>query len=564
MALVMNTSLTDALATRIQPKLVDIGWSIGGEDSSPLSEYICLMIVNGKNQEQIASELSGDLLGLSPEDSSATEFSKWLFEQVDALKGSVMAEQQKTEPSNEQPAQQPPVSASLDHEMGDLMDEIAPQDGVPTAPKAMRQTNQPNRRLMNQLFKAMERKPDDPLHRVNAGTSGRIDTHKREPPKGPSKGPMRGGMNNNRPHQNRMGGGRNGFAGNFGNLNPQQQMQFYHMFQQQSQMLPFIPGQTPPPHMNMQMPGPMGGPMGHMGGPMGGPMNAMNGPMGGPVRGPMGGPMGGQMGGPMHHQIPIGMPMGPEDPYQNNLSQPRRAGGGGSLFDRIQAPPEPSTHNGGMDTSDDMSMDQRSSGDQGSQTPPNSKPEEIPCKFSAGCTKPECQFGHPSPAALPGRGAVYVSGERCPFAASCKNRKCTGSHPSPAAVRPSIPKPDQECRYFPNCTNPACPYKHPATTMPPCRNGPSCTRPGCHFTHAEIKCKFTPCLNPTCIYKHDEGQQKGSFEHKIWTAGGTKSHVSDRKFTSGEEGEEELIIPGQGLAVELEKDMDTAPVDDVE
>lgn len=100
--------------------------------------------------------------------------------------------------------------------------------------------------------------------------------------------------------------------------------------------------------------------------------------------------------------------------------------------------------------------------------------------------------------------------------------------------------------------------------MPPCRNGPSCTRPGCHFTHAEIKCKFTPCLNPTCIYKHDEGQQKGSFEHKIWTAGGTKSHVSDRKFTSGEEGEEELIIPGQGLAVELEKDMDTALVDDVE
>lgn len=130
MALVMNTSLTDALATRIQPKLVDIGWSIGGEDSSPLSEYICLMIVNGKNQEQIASELSGDLLGLSPEDSSATEFSKWLFEQVDALKGSVPVGQQKTEPGSEQPAQQLPVSASLDHEMGDLMDEIPPQDGV--------------------------------------------------------------------------------------------------------------------------------------------------------------------------------------------------------------------------------------------------------------------------------------------------------------------------------------------------------------------------------------------------------------------------------------------------
>lgn len=40
--------------------------------------------------------------------------------------------------------------------------------------------------------------------------------------------------------------------------------------------------------------------------------------------------------------------------------------------------------------------------------------------------------------------------------------------------------------------------------------------------------------------------------------------MSDRKFVTGEEGEEELILPGQGLPAEAEKDMDTAPVDDVE
>lgn len=130
MALVMNTSLTDALASRIQPKLVDIGWSIGGEDSSPLSEYICLMLVNGKNQEQIASELSGDLLGLGPDDPSATEFSKWLFEQVETLGSGISQEQTKVEEKYE-PAKDVFQNGNVvDQDMGDLMDGEHQQDGV--------------------------------------------------------------------------------------------------------------------------------------------------------------------------------------------------------------------------------------------------------------------------------------------------------------------------------------------------------------------------------------------------------------------------------------------------
>lgn len=127
----MNTSLTDALASRIQPKLVDIGWSIGGEDSSPLSEYICLMLVNGKNQEQIASELSGDLLGLGPDDPSATEFSKWLFEQVETLGSGTSQEQIKVEEKYE-PAElaKDAYHPNADQEMGDLMDGEHQQDGV--------------------------------------------------------------------------------------------------------------------------------------------------------------------------------------------------------------------------------------------------------------------------------------------------------------------------------------------------------------------------------------------------------------------------------------------------
>ena len=81
----LNTPLAKALGSVIQPKLVEVGWSSGGVDDSALSEYIILMLVNGKTQDQIAAELSGDLLNLGPDDPGAVDFSRWLFEQVDAL-----------------------------------------------------------------------------------------------------------------------------------------------------------------------------------------------------------------------------------------------------------------------------------------------------------------------------------------------------------------------------------------------------------------------------------------------------------------------------------------------
>ncbi len=81
----LNTPLAEALNDVVQPKLVEVGWSTGGLDDSALSEYIILMLVNGKTQDQIASELSNDLLNLGPDDSGAIDFSRWLFEQVEVL-----------------------------------------------------------------------------------------------------------------------------------------------------------------------------------------------------------------------------------------------------------------------------------------------------------------------------------------------------------------------------------------------------------------------------------------------------------------------------------------------
>lgn len=82
----MESPLAAALNEAIQPKLVEVGWATGGADDSALSEYIILMLVNGKTQEQIASELSGDLLNLGPDDPGAREFAQWLFQQVETLK----------------------------------------------------------------------------------------------------------------------------------------------------------------------------------------------------------------------------------------------------------------------------------------------------------------------------------------------------------------------------------------------------------------------------------------------------------------------------------------------
>lgn len=82
---VLNTPLADALSNVVQPKLSEVGWSTGGTDDSALGEYIILMLVNGKTQEQIAAELSNDLLNLQPDDTGAIDFTKWLFEQVELL-----------------------------------------------------------------------------------------------------------------------------------------------------------------------------------------------------------------------------------------------------------------------------------------------------------------------------------------------------------------------------------------------------------------------------------------------------------------------------------------------
>ncbi|KAM5432723.1 hypothetical protein MferCBS31731_007347 [Microsporum ferrugineum] len=510
----LNTPLADALNDVVQPKLVELGWSTGGGDDSALAEYVILMLVNGKTQDQISAELANDLLSLGPEDTEAAEFSKWLFEQVETLDARLNGA------SKEAPQEQPPQAIpSFSDEANGGNGNVTPADTsvsqsdmdmdegsgpgtdalVPTGPRNMRNQkhNGRGRGILGQLSRAMDRSNESVLHRVRSqqGTE-RINSH-RDGSKGGRGGRaghrMQTGrhMGNNMPMGMGMGMGMNMGMGmgmnhnqmqnmpqpNMMNITQQQQMQMMSMFEEQARMMSqLIPGFVPP---------------------------AIN------------------------------------PAFQNGPPQQPQ---GRSLFERAEFHPGRRAHDKQLQPSQEATADVEMDGDGGK--PADEKPQrEVPgpdsvCRFNLRCTNKDCPYAHQSPAALEG-ASVDVS-DHCPYGAACKNRKCVARHPSPA--QKAVHQSEEICRYFPHCTNPKCAFKHPS--MPLCRNGADCSTEDCKFTHIQTPCRFNPCLNRTCPYKHAEGQ-RGVFSDKVWRADAAKAetpHVSERKFITDEE--EELIKPG--------------------
>lgn len=107
----LGTPLADRLAGVIKPRLVEVGWSTGDDGDSTLSEYIILMLGAGKTQDQIAADLSGDLLNLGPDDPGALEFAKWLFDQVRVL--STQTADSQNPPSDQPPSEQ--IHSAVQH-----------------------------------------------------------------------------------------------------------------------------------------------------------------------------------------------------------------------------------------------------------------------------------------------------------------------------------------------------------------------------------------------------------------------------------------------------------------
>ncbi|KAL8703769.1 MAG: hypothetical protein Q9201_003067 [Fulgogasparrea decipioides] len=523
----LNTPLADALSNVVQPKLTEIGWNTGGLDDSALGEYIILMLVNGKSQEQIAAELSNDLLSLGPDDTGAIDFARWLFEQVHLLNAQInsgSASQTQATPQRQATPSYPNgeqqqygedkqlgISGTPDADMTEAMDEV--QDGtIPTGPKSMRTNSRTgNRRLMGQISKAMDRSGDAVLHRVRPqqGTE-RINMHNRLPPKGPRNEQSR---NQRGPSNIRVTGVANGGMPNGGvatplmNASPQQQMALFAMLEEQARMM----SQIFSPQQQSFMPGM--------------PQPAIN-----PNFRPGAQAQSQQPDRSLFERVER-RPQRQNDSF--NRRQQYNNPGSQSRTDHSTGPTPENMQdavNGDLTSSMEVESSQKSQ----SETPSNTI-----CKYNLKCTKKDCPFAHQSPAAPPGT-TLDLSSD-CTFGARCQNRKCVMRHPSPAQnpAHSTV----EDCKFFPNCTNPTCPFRHP-TSVPMCRFGENCTREGCKFKHVTITCRFNPCLNAACPYKHAEGQKKAKFGDNVWKADGDqgKEHVSERKFVD-DNTTEELVVP---------------------
>ncbi|MBE7182075.1 MAG: hypothetical protein INR71_12880, partial [Terriglobus roseus] len=207
----VGTPLAEALHNAVLPKFAEAGWSSGVSDDSQLAEYVVLMLVSKKTKEEIASELSNDLLGLGPDDPGAVQFAQWLFDQVDILDAQLNGQAPMSAPAVQAEAaaaeeamaaqMQPQDMDTGDAEMGDASGSMSvlPRERVrrgtlltdharPTGPKSMRNGGQKSRdkRMLGQINKNLTGTGDAALHRVRgANGAGRINSHNnRDPPKG--------------------------------------------------------------------------------------------------------------------------------------------------------------------------------------------------------------------------------------------------------------------------------------------------------------------------------------------------------------------------------------------
>lgn len=350
--------------------------------------------------------------------------------------------------------------------------------------------------MLGQVNRQMDRSQDDPLSRIRgaAGGSGRINSHAgRNPPKGP-----RGGSNV-----------ANGVQRMMNRPNPGATM-FQPQSGPQGQAGALSPEQQMQFLQMMEMQSQM----------MASMFNQPSGVQGG-FPSQRGGRGRGRGGAPMSTRGGIAK----ANPSLNHISS------------------------NGMKSSEsngDTEMDTSADG-----TATRKDPFDTLCRFNANCTVATCPYAHQSPAAPP--GTTIDLSDRCKYGAACENKKCAGKHPSPSQRRQHL-KDEVDCKFYPNCINPACPFRHP--DMPACRNGADCTVPGCKFVHSKILCRYNPCLNPKCVYKHAEGQKRGKFEDKVWTS--AEGEGFDREAAMNAEGkserfqglqqgngEEEVVLPGR-------------------
>ncbi|EHY58016.1 hypothetical protein ABEF92_003150 [Exophiala dermatitidis] len=523
----LETPLAETLSNAVHSKIVEEGWT--QEDDTSLAEYIVLMLANGKTQDQIASELAGELL---QDAKGTTEFAQWLFDQVNSLSGGTTgsapaetsestAQQNQTVASESAPAESTEnttsaIPAAYDQDMADNAPENAPR-----GPKNLH-GGRPSGR--GGRGGANNKTGDSVLHRVRG--NDRINTHSRGTPKGPrnvQNRDIRPGMQkalNNMAMGGPPQGMQNPMLMNGGQpgqpvmqMTPQQQMEFMAMMEQQTRMLAQMTGMMP------------------------GSVNTF----------PQGGNQQNGQGRSLFDRVEPGRGRGGmrgRGRGRGGHDQNGHIKGASKSNDQESPAMEVDASNSEAGASSAMDVENAPSTERKPHDPSNTM-----CHFNLRCTNKDCPYVHQSPAAP--EGTVVDMNDTCSFGAACKNVKCAGKHPSPAQVRAF--QGQELCKFFPNCTKPNCPFKHP--TMPVCKFGANCKTSNCQYTHLQTPCRYNPCTNLRCPFKHEPGQQKvNNFADYTWTpdkqadANAGKEHVSDRKFVDDQAGEEELIRPGEATA----------------
>ncbi|KAK3643850.1 oxygen-dependent protoporphyrinogen oxidase [Elasticomyces elasticus] len=418
-ALEAGSPLATAIQSAAQAKLIENGWAPEESDTT-LSEYVTMMLVNGKDEQGVRSELGGELLGVGEEDEMVAAFVGWLFGEAQRL--SAAGSGRGDEGMGMDDGEGAPVTTTTIMEaqqsevVGDeAMGEAGAVDGAPSGPKAMRDPAQqsPTRsnnnsnsqqtrggrgrggRMLGQLNRNMDRnsssQPDDPLRRIKgaASGSGRIDGHanRQNAPRGPRGGALANGV------QRAMNGGRGGGRGGMGGMG--------------------------------------GGGMG-MGGMTGMEMNAMPQEQQAMMM---------QMMEMQANMMATMMANGGSLPGSPGLHNNQNGGGGGfpprggrggrSMADRISgrggrgggARNGTSTQNG-TDGEGVMDIDR--------PLEPEKKPLfDTMCKFNLKCLNPDCGFAHQSPANTRPGISLDMS-DTCSYGPACQNTKCLSRHPSPA------------------------------------------------------------------------------------------------------------------------------------
>ncbi|KAK2591862.1 hypothetical protein QQS21_010441 [Conoideocrella luteorostrata] len=427
---VLNTPLADALTVTIQPKLLEVGWATDADDSA-LAEYIILMLVNKKSQDQITAELCGDLLGFPSDDPSVHEFSRWLFEQIDILSSELPVGQSTGGDATGGSSRDPAQGGDMDTDMNvnDVSDLNAP-----TGPKSMRTGNfrgGRDKRMLGHMSKAMDRSVDNALHRVRGNGSERINAHGRNPPSGPRNAQGRVQRGNHRAANIQSGLGVGPQDGGW-MMSGQQpnQMELMAMLEQQNQMMY---------HLSQQL------------------MNGGNGGFGPQRRGKS---LFDRVQDPNKRR-------GNHNNQQHNTDGSKREAteGGEDVEMSGEKHDAPNPDETVCKYNLKCTNKECKFAHQSPAAPPGATVDmNDVCSFGAACKNRKCVGRHPSPATK----LAHQSEQECKFFPNCQNPRCPFKHPS-------MPL----CRNGANCTTPNCKFTHVTTK---CKFNP-CLNPSCAFAH---------------------------------------------------------------------------------